>query len=106
MTAVPKPHECTSMLDVDAGLDDTDRRIFTLLMVRFAYSTVAARIQADRSETSDKRLIARKLRRLEKDAREHGLDPHLVNRIYAELFEASIEHQRKVSEKLQVRDTR
>jgi chorismate mutase len=106
MTAVRKPHECTSMLDVEAGLDDTDRRIFTLLMVRFAYSTVAARIQADRSKISDKRHIVGKLRRLEKDAREHGLDPHFVKRIYTELFEASIEHRRKVFKKLQIPETR
>ena len=47
------PEDCTTMVEVRSGVDETDRMIVALLKRRFGYMAAAARIKPDRSAVRD-----------------------------------------------------
>ena len=53
MTEIRDPTDCTTMIEVRAGVDDVDRQIVVLLKRRFGYMDAAARIKADRDAVRD-----------------------------------------------------
>ena len=61
---MPKtPDECTTMLDVRAGVDATDRELVALLDRRFGYMRAAARIKPSRDTVRDEERSLRLSRR-------------------------------------------
>ena len=44
MTSAKLPHQCETMADVRAGVDQVDRELVALLVRRFGYMDAAARI--------------------------------------------------------------
>ncbi len=51
-TILPGP-DCSTMLEVRAGVDQVDRELIALLARRFAYMDAAARIKTERSAVRD-----------------------------------------------------
>ena len=93
MTDILEPQDCTTMAEVRAGVDDTDRRIVALLARRFGYMDAAARIKPDRSVVRDETRKAEVLDKIRSTAVEHGLDPDLLANLYDQLIEACIAYE-------------
>jgi isochorismate pyruvate lyase len=93
MTEILEPQDCTTMAEVRAGVDDTDRKIIALLARRFAYMDAAARIKPDRNVVRDEERKAQVITKVRDCASEHGLDPELFERLYDELIEACIAYE-------------
>jgi len=81
------------MAEVRAGVDDTDRKVIALLASRFGYMDAAARIKTERSAVRDEARKAEVLDKIRGVAREHGLDPELLSRLYDQLIEACIAYE-------------
>ena len=93
MTEILEPEDCTTMAEVRAGVDDTDRKIIALLARRFGYMDAAARIKPDRSAVRDEARKAEVLDKIRGIAAGHGLDPELLARLYDQLIEACIAYE-------------
>ena len=93
MIKVREPEDCATMLEVRAGVDDTDRQIVALLARRFGYMDAAARIKPDRAAVRDERRKAEVIEKVRAGAKEHGLDPGLAATLYDQLIEASIAYE-------------
>jgi isochorismate pyruvate lyase len=93
MTDVRDPTDCTTMIEVRAGVDDVDRKIVDLIARRFGYMDAAARIKPDRSAVRDEWRKADVLAKVAASARDADIDGDLMARLYEELIEASIAHE-------------
>lgn len=93
MTEIPDPGNCTSMAEVRAGVDETDRRIVALIARRFAFMDAAARIKQARSAVRDERRKADVLAKAAAAAAHAGVDRGLIARLYEDLIETSIAHE-------------
>ncbi|SKB93796.1 isochorismate pyruvate lyase [Sphingopyxis flava] len=81
------------MLDVRAGVDETDRELVALLVRRFGYMDAAARIKADRGAVRDEARKAEVLDNVARAAEEVGLDADRIRAVWNELVEQSIAHE-------------
>jgi isochorismate pyruvate lyase len=90
------PDDCTTMIEVRAGVDDVDRRIVALLQRRFGYMNAAARIKPDRSAVRDEWRKADVLAKVDGSAADLGVDRQLAARLYEDLIETSIAHELEV----------
>ena len=90
MTEIRDPADCTSMIEVRAGVDDVDRQILALIQRRFGYMEAAARIKSDRSTVRDEGRKSDVLAKVDQTALKLGVDRKLVARLYEDLIEASI----------------
>ena len=93
MTEILEPQDCTTMAEVRAGVDDTDRKIIALLARRFGYMDAAARIKPDRAVVRDESRKAEVIDKVRASARDHSLDPELLTRLYDQLIEACIAYE-------------
>ncbi|MFA9200822.1 MAG: chorismate mutase [Cypionkella sp.] len=91
-TLVP-PADCTTMAEVRAGVDATDRAIMALLDRRFAYMRAAARIKADRAAVRDETRKAQVIAAAVADAAERGLPADAIGQVWDRLVEASIAYE-------------
>lgn len=93
MTLIRDPADCTTMTEVRAGVDDVDQRLVALLRRRFDYMDAAARIKPNREAVRDEWRKADVLAKVDRSAREMGVDPALLERLYEDLIETSIRHE-------------
>lgn len=93
MTEILEPKDCTTMAEVRAGVDDTDRKIITLLARRFGYMDAAARIKPDRSAVRDERRKAEVLEKIRDIASGQGLNSEVLAHLYDQLIEACIAYE-------------
>lgn len=93
MTEIREPNDCTTMIEVRAGVDDTDLRIVALLARRFGYMDAAARIKPERSAVRDEVRKAQVIENVRAAAEARGLDGDLLAKLYDQLIEASIAHE-------------
>jgi isochorismate pyruvate lyase len=93
MTEIRDPTDCTTMIEVRAGVDDVDRQIVVLLKRRFGYMDAAARIKADRDAVRDEWRKADVLAKVDASADALGVDRALMARLYEDLIETSIAHE-------------
>ena len=100
MTEIRDPADCTTMIEVRAGVDDVDRRIVVLLKRRFGYMDAAARIKPDRSVVRDEWRKADVLAKVDASAADLGVDQALAARIYEDLIETSIAHELEVFDRI------
>ncbi|MCP5396885.1 MAG: chorismate mutase [Sphingomonadaceae bacterium] len=97
----PKPPEdCTSMEEVRAGVDQTDRELFALLERRFGYMRAAARIKPVREAVRDEQRKAAVIRAITDAAQSAGLPADALGSIWDELVETSITYEMKEWERL------
>ena len=93
MIEIREPEDCVTMLEVRAGVDETDRRIVALLARRFGYMDAAARIKSERSAVRDERRKSEVIEKVRGEARARRIDPRLVAELYDQLIEASIAYE-------------
>jgi isochorismate pyruvate lyase len=87
------PHNCQTMTEVRAGVDDVDRRIVALIARRFGYMDAAARIKPDRAAVRDEERKAEVKARVDAEAKRLEVDRALMARVYEDLVETSIAHE-------------
>ncbi|MFN3510998.1 MAG: chorismate mutase [Tsuneonella troitsensis] len=90
---IKSPEDCTTMIDVRAGVDRTDREIMELLDRRFGYMRAAARIKQDRAAVRDENRKAAVIAAARADAEGRGLPAPAVEDIWERLVEASIAYE-------------
>ena len=93
MNHIREPQDCSTMAEVRAGVDDTDRKIIALLTRRFGYMDAAARIKPDRAVVRDEARKAQVLDNIRVEASKHGLDSELLAHLYDQLIEACIAYE-------------
>lgn len=93
MTAAKLPEQCETMLDVRAGVDETDRALVALLVRRFGYMDAAARIKTERGTVRDEARKAQVLDNVARAAEEAGLDGARIRAVWNELVEQSIAYE-------------
>ena len=91
-TVLP-PDECTTMAQVRAGVDATDRALMELLDRRFGYMRAAARIKTDRGVVRDEARKAQVIGNARADAEARGLPAADLARMWEALVEASIAYE-------------
>lgn len=89
---LPGP-ECTTMLEVRAGVDQIDRELVALLARRFAYMDAAARIKPARGAVRDEARKAQVIANACDAAREAGVPERVVADLWEMLVEASIAYE-------------
>lgn len=91
--AVLSPEDCTSMAEVRAGVDATDRALMDLLDRRFGYMRAAARIKTDRGVVRDEARKTQVIDNARADAAARGLPADALADIWERLVEASIAYE-------------
>jgi chorismate mutase len=87
---------CTALQNARQQIDDIDRRFVELLARRQAIVDEITEVKADADrDVKDPDREAELLDRLRTKAREHGLPPDLVEDIYEQILEYSVERQRR-----------
>lgn len=92
MTPLP-PDDCTTMTEVRAGVDATDRELIDLLERRFGYMRAAARIKQDRGTVRDEARKAAVIEAAADRAAKAGVPPGAIADIWERLVEASIAYE-------------
>jgi isochorismate pyruvate lyase len=87
------PGDCTTMGQVRAGVDRTDRELMALLERRFGYMRAAARIKQDRAAVRDEGRKAQVIAAVIADAEARGLPADAIGAIWDRLVEASIAYE-------------
>ncbi len=90
---VKTPEDCTTMVDVRAGVDETDRQLMKLLETRFGYMRAAARIKQERSAVRDEGRKASVINAVEQAAEKAGLPADQIGKIWNDLVETSIAYE-------------
>ena len=87
------PEDCQTMLDVRAGVDQTDRELVDLLARRFGYMRAAARIKQDRAAVRDEARKAAVIDAAADRAEKAGLPLEAIADLWERLVEASIAYE-------------
>ncbi|USI72301.1 chorismate mutase [Sphingomonas morindae] len=87
------PDRCTSMAEVRAGVDATDRALAALLATRFGYMRAAARIKPDRGAVRDEARKAQVIQAMRDHARALGWPEAVAADLWERLVEASIAYE-------------
>lgn len=90
---VKTPEHCTSMSEVRAGVDATDRELVALLGRRFGYMRAAARIKPDREAVRDEARKASVIAAAVAEAEARGVPADVVADIWERLVEGSIAYE-------------
>ncbi len=91
-TLRPGP-DCTTMIEVRAGVDQLDRDLVALLARRFAYMDAAARIKPARAAVRDEDRKAQVIANARAEAVRLGLPEDVVADLWERLVEASIAYE-------------
>lgn len=87
------PSDCTSMAEVRAGVDATDRELMALLDRRFGYMRAAARIKQSRDTVRDEVRKAAVIENARSDAEARNLPADKIAQIWDLLVETSIAYE-------------
>ncbi len=94
MTDTPlAPEDCTTMLEVRAGVDALDRELVALLATRFGYMRAAARIKPSREAVRDEERKARVIAAAVAEAEARGIPGDVIGDIWEQLVESSIAYE-------------
>ena len=87
--------DCTTMIEVRAGVDQVDRELIALLARRFAYMDAAARIKPARAAVRDEERKAQVVSNAIAAAEAAGLPADVIADLWDALVEASIAYELK-----------
>jgi isochorismate pyruvate lyase len=93
MTNILPPEQCATMVEVRAGVDQTDRELVALLARRFGYMDAAARIKPDRGAVRDEQRKAEVIDNVRRHAAAAGVPEDLAAAIWETLIEGSIDYE-------------
>lgn len=91
--AVREPMDCTTMTEVRAGVDATDRALMALLARRYGYMDAAARIKTDRTAVRDEARKAQVIANARADAAARALPADDLAALWDALVESSIAYE-------------
>jgi isochorismate pyruvate lyase len=94
------PEDCTTMAEVRAGVDATDRALADLIGRRFGYMNAAARIKPMRAAVRDEARKAEVLANARANAAAHGWSPDVAEALWEALVEASIAYEFEAFDRL------
>ncbi|OYY79742.1 MAG: chorismate mutase [Sphingomonas sp. 28-62-20] len=97
--AIKPGPDCTSMVEVRAGVDQVDRELIALLDRRFAYMAAAARIKPTRDKVRDEARKAQVIGNARADAARRGLPDEAIAALWNDLVEASIAYEMDLFDK-------
>lgn len=100
MTEPLAPADCTTMTQVRAGVDATDRELVALLATRFGYMRAAARIKPDRGHVRDEARKAQVIEQATTAARAANIPADAIAQMWETLVEASIAYEMTEWERL------
>ena len=89
----PEPKNCQTMTDVREGVDELDRELVRLLVIRQGYMDAAARIKQDREAVYDADRIEDVVSKVLQSAQEQGLNPEIAEPVWRKLIERCIAHE-------------
>ncbi|MBM6576432.1 chorismate mutase [Microvirga sp. SRT01] len=87
------PADCSTMTEVRAGVDATDRELVALLARRFGYMDAAARIKPERGHVRDEARKAEVIANARADAEAHDLPADAIADLWERLVEVSIAYE-------------
>jgi len=87
------PDDCSTMQDVRAGVDATDRELVALLERRFGYMRAAARIKPSRDTVRDEARKASVIAAAVAEAESLGIPGEVIGDIWERLVEGSIAYE-------------
>lgn len=94
MTDIPlNPDDCSTMIEVRAGVDALDRELVALLAKRFGYMRAAARIKPSRDVVRDEDRKASVIAAAVAAAEAQGVPADVVGDIWECLVEGSIAYE-------------
>lgn len=94
MNDIPlNPDDCTTMIEVRAGVDALDRELVALLVKRFGYMRAAARIKPSRDVVRDEDRKASVIAAAVAAAEAQGVPGDVVGDIWERLVEGSIAYE-------------
>ena len=93
MSEILSGPDCTTMIEVRAGVDQVDRELIALLARRFAYMDAAARIKPARGAVRDEARKTQVIANACAAAREAGLPEPIIADLWEQLVEASIAYE-------------
>ena len=93
MSEILSGPDCTTMIEVRAGVDQVDRELIALLARRFAYMDAAARIKPARTAVRDEARKAKVIANACAAAQVVGVPEPIVADLWEQLVEASIAYE-------------
>jgi isochorismate pyruvate lyase len=93
LDTAPLGPDCSTMTQVRAGVDQTDRELIALLRRRFDYMDAAARIKAERHQVRDEARKAEVIANAKANAEAAGMPGDAIARLWDDLVEASIAYE-------------
>ena len=93
MSDIPAGPNCTTMLEVRAGVDQVDRELVALLVRRFGYMDAAARIKPERGHVRDEARKTQVIDNARAEAVRLGVPEAVVADLWERLVEASIAYE-------------
>jgi len=93
MSEILSGPDCTTMIEVRAGVDQVDRELVALLARRFAYMDAAARIKPARTAVRDEARKAQVIDNAIAAAQAAGVPEAIVADLWEQLVEASIAYE-------------
>lgn len=87
------PEDCTTMIEVRAGVDELDRELVALLATRFGYMRAAARIKDSRDAVRDEARKASVIAAAVAEGEARGLPGDVIADIWERLVEGSIAYE-------------
>ncbi|HET8611265.1 MAG TPA: chorismate mutase [Sphingomonas sp.] len=93
MTEILDPEDCSTMLEVRAGVDAVDRALAELIGRRFGYMRAAARIKPTREAVRDEPRKAQVIANARANARAAGWPEQAAADLWEMLVETSIAYE-------------
>lgn len=93
MSEILSGPDCTTMIEVRAGVDQVDRELVALLARRFAYMDAAARIKPARTAIRDEARKRQVIDNAIAAARATGAPERIIADLWEQLVEASIAYE-------------
>jgi isochorismate pyruvate lyase len=87
------PGQCTTMVQVRAGVDRLDEAIVRLMAERFRFMDAAARIKQARTSVRDETRKAEVIAKVRASAEREGAPPERIAAVYEQLIENSIAYE-------------
>ena len=99
-----EPQDCTTMADVRAGVDETDRELAAIIGRRFRFMDAAARIKPLRDQVRDEGRKAQVIANVAEQAAANGWPPEVAAALWETLVEGSIAYERAAFDRLRTSD--
>lgn len=89
------PNQCRNMTEIRAGIDELDRQVIELLGKRFAYVQAASQFKTSETSVKAPERFKAMLQQRRIWAKEEGLNPDAIERLYKDLVNHFIEEEMK-----------